>query len=195
MHLNEYQKLAQRTLSGNFFVSNPIPPLLHAAIGIATESTELMKAFFYKNERELDRVNIAEEIGDILWYVAVYKEYAEDAEALFSADIIDPLDPEMELYDEAKRTSAFIAIIAGDFLDIFKKAVYYKKPLDFNILNNYLSQLLVHCAEMAQFCKTSLEGIAETNIKKLQARYPEKFDEEKADKRDLEKEREVLENV
>lgn len=47
--------------------------LLHAAIGMATESGEMLdalkKTMFYG--KPLDKVNIKEEIGDLLWYVAV----------------------------------------------------------------------------------------------------------------------------
>jgi len=47
--------------------------LLHAGLGLATESGEfldaLKKTFFYG--RELDTVNLIEEIGDLLWYVAL----------------------------------------------------------------------------------------------------------------------------
>jgi len=47
--------------------------LLHAALGLQTEGGELAdqvkKHLFYG--RELDKVNIKEEAGDILWYMAV----------------------------------------------------------------------------------------------------------------------------
>ena len=47
--------------------------LLHAAIGLVTESGEfidaLKKFLFYG--RPLDLVNLKEELGDILWYAAV----------------------------------------------------------------------------------------------------------------------------
>ena len=47
--------------------------LLHAAIGLATESGEtldaLKKHVFYG--KELDKVNLKEEMGDLLWYLAV----------------------------------------------------------------------------------------------------------------------------
>lgn len=47
--------------------------LLHAAIGIATESGELLdtlkKFMFYG--KGLDIVNIKEELGDLLWYIAL----------------------------------------------------------------------------------------------------------------------------
>ncbi len=47
--------------------------LLHGVIGISTEAGELLDAFkkyIYYN-KELDYVNIKEELGDILWYIAI----------------------------------------------------------------------------------------------------------------------------
>jgi len=47
--------------------------LLHAAIGLCTETGEfqdaLKKAIFYG--KTLDRTNLVEELGDIMWYVAI----------------------------------------------------------------------------------------------------------------------------
>lgn len=46
---------------------------LHAAIGLSTEAGELLDAFkkalFYG--QELDRTNVLEEVGDLLWYSAL----------------------------------------------------------------------------------------------------------------------------
>lgn len=47
--------------------------LLHAGIGMATETGEfldaLKKSIYYG--KELDRINLKEELGDLLWYIAV----------------------------------------------------------------------------------------------------------------------------
>lgn len=50
--------------------------LLHAAIGLATEAGEiqdqLKKAIFYG--KPLDKVNLAEELGDLFWYMAIMSD-------------------------------------------------------------------------------------------------------------------------
>lgn len=43
-------------------------PLVHSIIGIATEAGELLECF---DKAEFDRTNFIEEIGDVLWYVAI----------------------------------------------------------------------------------------------------------------------------
>lgn len=71
--MNEYQAQALRTLSDQYHVGAVDPDLLHAAIGLATESGELLDALkrrlFYG--KPLDDVNLVEELGDLMWYIAV----------------------------------------------------------------------------------------------------------------------------
>lgn len=54
-------------------IDNRITRLLHACVGASTESAELLDAIkkhiYYG--KELNRQNIKEELGDILWYVAL----------------------------------------------------------------------------------------------------------------------------
>lgn len=77
----EYQRLALRTEpgSGAYYQSHqrlgdgkPMR-LLHAAVGMQTEAGEftdqLKKHIFYG--KPLDEVNLAEEIGDAMWYCAL----------------------------------------------------------------------------------------------------------------------------
>jgi NTP pyrophosphatase (non-canonical NTP hydrolase) len=69
MDIKTYLSASERTLIDKGHDMN----LLHAAMGISTESGELMDAFkrkiFYG--KPLDVVNVKEEIGDIMWYVAI----------------------------------------------------------------------------------------------------------------------------
>jgi NTP pyrophosphatase (non-canonical NTP hydrolase) len=80
MSPNEYQKLAEQTESKNFdYISERMVEedrmirLQHAAFGFCTEAGEFMdtlkKHLFYGND--LDEVNLYEELGDLLWYVAL----------------------------------------------------------------------------------------------------------------------------
>lgn len=43
-------------------------PLVHSIIGIATEAGELLEIF---DKPEFDRTNFIEEVGDVLWYIAI----------------------------------------------------------------------------------------------------------------------------
>ena len=69
MDINTYKTESERTLVDQGHDMN----LLHAAMGIGTEAGELLDAFkrkmFYG--KELDVVNVKEEIGDLMWYTAI----------------------------------------------------------------------------------------------------------------------------
>lgn len=70
MELSHYQEAALRTAPDGV---TPYHDLLHGALGVATEAGELLDVI-KKNHaygRELDHTNIREEIGDVLWYLAL----------------------------------------------------------------------------------------------------------------------------
>jgi NTP pyrophosphatase (non-canonical NTP hydrolase) len=92
--------------------------LLHGAIGLATETGELMQAVLAAKceGKELDVVNVKEELGDLMWYLAIFLR-----------------ELNLDLHD-----------------------------------------------------------VMQVNIDKLKARYGDKFSEEKANNRDLNKERDIL---
>lgn len=56
--------------------ATPTDDIIHAIVGVSTESGELLDAFkkqmFYG--KAFDLVNLDEEFGDLLWYIALYAE-------------------------------------------------------------------------------------------------------------------------
>ncbi len=82
---------------------------------------------------------------------------------------------------------------AGEFLDALKKHIFYGKELDRVNLAEELGDLFWYMAIVGDELGIEFEDVMARNITKLKARYGEKFSEEKADKRDLETERKILE--
>lgn len=82
---------------------------------------------------------------------------------------------------------------AGEVLDALKKHIFYGKELDKVNLAEELGDLFWYMAILADELGIEFESVMDRNITKLKARYGEKFSEEKAEKRDLDKEREILE--
>ncbi len=73
---SEYIKKALRTENSEYVFTDTngvTPRIEHGIMGLVTESAELMdavkKAKIYG--RELDRVNLVEEAGDLMWYLAI----------------------------------------------------------------------------------------------------------------------------
>lgn len=83
---------------------------------------------------------------------------------------------------------------SGEFMDMMKKHILYGKPIDNVNLKEELGDLEWYVALAIDELNTTFGIIFETNITKLRARYPNKFTEEAALHRDLEKERKILED-
>ncbi len=81
---------------------------------------------------------------------------------------------------------------AGEFLDALKKHIFYGKELDKVNLAEEMGDLFWYMAIVADELGFEFEEVMERNITKLKARYGEKFSEEKAENRDLNTERNIL---
>lgn len=77
MTLNEYQKQALTTA---MHTNNEFKDLLHWVLGITGESGEIAekmkKIIRDKNSKvsKADKIELAKEIGDVLWYLAVFSD-------------------------------------------------------------------------------------------------------------------------
>ena len=96
MDSKDYIKNAIKTESSDFkamdkrLANDGMKRLLHGGIGLATESGELLDALkkhiFYG--KDLDKVNLAEELGDLFWYIAIVAdELGVDFESVMERNI------------------------------------------------------------------------------------------------------------
>lgn len=70
--------MPDRRWDGLEFMDETFTRVLHGVMGVATESSELLQALIcigdhdeIERRDDIDVVNIAEEIGDVLWYLAI----------------------------------------------------------------------------------------------------------------------------
>src|SRR5215470_1934820 len=79
MELDEYQRGALRTAASR----DKRNELLHLVLGLVGESGEIAEKFkkwvrdLGSDESLIDRADIAKELGDVLWYLAVLADYLE----------------------------------------------------------------------------------------------------------------------
>lgn len=69
---------------------------------------------------------------------------------------------------------------AGEFADHIKKVVFHGHALDQDYSTKELGDQLWYIADAAKALGVKLSAVAGGNVKKLQARYPEGFDEDKS---------------
>jgi NTP pyrophosphatase (non-canonical NTP hydrolase) len=82
---------------------------------------------------------------------------------------------------------------SAEFLDSLKKQIFYGKGLDRVNLAEEIGDLFWYCAIIADELGFNFEEVMEKNIEKLKSRYGELFSEEKANSRNLDLERRILE--
>jgi NTP pyrophosphatase (non-canonical NTP hydrolase) len=69
---------------------------------------------------------------------------------------------------------------SGEVADRVKKFVAQGHDLDFEKIRDELGDVLWYVAELARAIGYSLSDVAESNVSKLRARYPEGFSEERS---------------
>lgn len=161
--IQEYQVLAKRTCSS---LGSLEKDLLHMRLGIITEVGEVLDIF--KKElaynKPIDKVNLGEEIADIAWYLV--------NEATFRGQ-------ECHIPLREYNTNSLHNLI---YLDIALEEDNWDISTALGFLNKF-------CIEHS----LNFEECLYKNIEKLKVRYPDKFTEEAALNRNLDKERKVLE--
>lgn len=152
--------------------------LLHGALGLATEYDEYLDCV--NVEGKVDKVNKMEELADMVWYMELIKssrglEFQITPKKIHIADIHKPL---------------------AEILDFAKRSVYYghqteerveKFNANLKVINMFITQ--ESTAEGYNYC-----DLARIVIDKLKVRYPDQFTGDKANNRNLNKERESLES-
>jgi NTP pyrophosphatase (non-canonical NTP hydrolase) len=180
MNWSEYKELSEKTLSTQFHCDDKkIELLLHAVMGILTETEELLDNHLIQK----DETNILEEVGDITWYLAIIgREYNLD----FPTDLpLSNEDPMKIVISIIKQTCKL--------LDMLKKKLYYNKPINDESFKQISTLVMILTQSYMNYYSIDIKGSFDINIAKLKARYGEKFSSDKAINRDLETERKILE--
>ena len=171
---NEYQNKALRTLNDKGKELN----ILHCVMGMTGEIAEYLDtADVEKSLREL---------GDCLWYSAVLAHVFG-----YSLDVVR--DKAFDSFREQNRyPSAKTAIIvAGEITDMLKKHIFYNKDLPEDAIIDLLGLYILCLESLCGQLGDKLLAVAWGNIKKLEARYPEKYTDQLAINRNEEAENAV----
>lgn len=181
--LTQYVLLAIRT-------EKPLPTLgrlTHACMGMVTEIgevvTELKRMAIYGKPLDADRKkHILEEIGDVMWYVAILL-HALDVEASLFDTTINNIPATQEGKYEA-LTLRFGTTL-GEVCLAVQLALIHEKVTNGNhnqICSN-LETLMKGLRVLAQDCDSTLELAMFDNIEKLRLRFPDAYSNEAAEAR------------
>lgn len=182
IQLSEYQALALRT-------EKPLPTpharMVHALLGLITETgeicTEVKRMAIY--EKPLDdarRNHIAEEIGDVMWYLAIA------GDAIGSSVFSFPVNLEVP---EDLCFSHISLAMSSDIGGLVDAVMFAEDGCDSDSVSNpaevreRLTMVYANLGTLAAMIGVSIEQIAGENIAKLQERFPDAYSNDAAEAR------------
>lgn len=187
----QYPELAART-------EKQLPTVFermeHAALGVATETGEIATvikriAIYGKSLDDLNkdgkttlRKNLAEEMGDVLWYLPIItSEFDPEGEAWSRIPAPEPLLPGNDVTYALKSISRGLTIAAGRISQCVEDELV-GEPSDVDLIHE-VRIILAALVDLAHLIGTDLLTIASDNIAKLQERYPEAYSDVAAEAR------------
>ena len=191
----QYIKNVLRSESPSFDIIDT--RILHGVIGCCTEAGELLEAvrqsMFY--EGYLDKVNLKEEVGDMLWYIGVILDACHlKFEVLTDKNTTLQVNPLQQTLNTVIYHSVIgCCIESGNMLDVIKKSLFYSRELYISDIKYKLISIMWNIRIILEINQWTLEEVMELNIAKLKKRYPEQFTSKHAIDRDLKAERKTLE--
>jgi NTP pyrophosphatase (non-canonical NTP hydrolase) len=169
--------------------------LLHCASGMVTEAGELIdpfkRAMFYK--KELDVVNVIEEVGDGLWYIAIAcrifnlnLDLSLENNRYYKSNKIKQIQTEEGLMEFMLNFNEYVNKLT---MKIVRVSELNESKFDIDCFTDVIQEMNL----IGEIFNFNLELAMEVNINKLKKRFPNKFNCEDAITRDLKAERELLE--
>jgi NTP pyrophosphatase (non-canonical NTP hydrolase) len=198
MKFEIYKEAVKRTIKD----LGPENNLSHMALGFASELSELEECL---SNDDYDKINLAEELGDKMWYAANWSNFLNynfKHEELFEEgnySFIGTAYSDLIIYggklaDIAKRFLAYLQSPGNQEIQRREKAVTKKELHKFQtneqICFNYITAIHSMCLAHG----LDIEIVMAANIAKLAKRYPENFTNDDAITRSLNDERAVLES-
>lgn len=196
---SDYTPLALRTASGDYdaihqrlgFVSSM--DTFHAALGMASEAGEVLEVVGFEPMDGWDGSTFADvvaELGDCCWYLNLACCYGWiEFSDLTVRGIEFDLDKTQSCLEDAALK---LCLYSSSFCDMVKAHIFYGKDLKSDlvvpVLEGYYSAIFLACASIG----VTVEAVLDKNIAKLQARYGDKFSEQRAITRDLELEQKAF---
>lgn len=198
---NDFPKIAERLSTARNI------RLLHAAMGIVTEVTELYEIL---SKPKFDLINLREECGDATWYCGIALNELNIDLNSFCDRVNVGIEAEKKAlgikssimktifkksYFATRLSKSIVA--AGNLLDLMKKGCFYN--IEKLVLSRYeelLVEIFVNMALILELGNYTLKETFDVNIAKLHKKRfkNKKFTEDEAINRDLVEERKTLEN-
>lgn len=169
MEMREYHKLAMRTSprDGHDKIDNGILGL----IGETGELIDIYKKWVYQSHpgAELPKDRLADELGDVIWYLA---EIADGMEK----NLRDIICADFDRLDQSARKLKVALPLRKTIMHMMDDALLIEKTCSEEKMRVYMHLIMEHAAQLAKQIGMPMAEIAQRNIDKLKKRYPDGFD-------------------
>ncbi len=173
MNIKKFQEEVLRPLK---VLESEKENLCHAVMGMHSELNEIMDA-----SQEEDYVNLGEEYGDLIFYMAAYCNFRKlDLQSIWDAKL-----PDGRVLPHIYWTSKL--------QDLVKKFLAYDKDIDVVVEVEILQELSRSVNYEIEMGELKLKIILQNVVDKLRVRYKNGFTTQEALNRDLKAERKELE--
>lgn len=173
MTLNEYQAMAMRTSpDGHDRIKNGLMWL----IGETGELVDVMKKYLFQSgdAPELPKTALINECGDVMWYCAEVATGLSAGLADIAFYMYGKTEEEKLSEYSLEESAVNLSLLAGAaFNSMYQLA-------DARRLICVLRDIVAFVTHIATILDATVEHIMESNIRKLQARYPDGFDPERS---------------
>lgn len=153
--------------------------IVHCLFGMAGEAGEVFELQVALID---DNTAYEKEIGDCLWYSAVLGYTAGDT---LSSLIAEAVTLDAGDVTEAATYGDRLVIFSSRLIDVAKKAKFYSGTIDWGVIRPHVLRYLRELYHLTYSLGVSFEEVCDKNLSKLRARFPDKFDAEKAINRDV----------
>lgn len=199
MTLEKYAPLAMRTAKdrGTTYLN-----LWHGACGMLTELGEIADAY-KKHEvygKPFDRTNVLEELGDFMWYAALYAKYGE-----YTLTVVPNMGPITEegafrLSDTHFLLLNFVPVVGVTYMAASESMLYTDPNVGLAFerseVQEAIGSAICTVEAFAKLLGSTLSEVLQMNINKLEKRYKSGgFTAEEAINRDVQAEKVVLDDA
>ncbi len=207
MNFGEHRKSMLRTEQSKVFDHNP--RLLHGIMGLASEMGEMTMAYekletarerhkehpqmrLRKTDYAEAKTNMKEELGDCYWYTnLILHEMGITCGGAIAQSITSP-----NFHKMRHTPGGFLkdlVICSGVLLDLMKARIYYNRDLVAEDIIGLTGSCIMILNLLCKDYGLTTSEVLEANDRKLQERYPEKFNVVDANVRDLKAEAAAVE--
>jgi NTP pyrophosphatase (non-canonical NTP hydrolase) len=170
MTLDEYQKAAARTASWD--TTHEIRQATFS-LGLVCEATEVLELF--DDGPGPTPMALTKELGDVMWYTAGLCTEHDMSLAEVVGRSFEQLDIEMFSEQPPAERVRQLVVLTGKVSDYMKKVLGHGHALDRERLAGGLQAVFLCLHTVCQGYGLVTVEVAEANIKKLMARYPQGF--------------------